>query len=256
MSQVGRWIAPLRTTDGARARLVCVPHCGGGTAGFRGLAAQLPDDIDVAVALLPGREGRRREPLERRMEPVVAQLLAALADLPPLPTALLGRCAGAYVAHELALELALRHTPAAHLFALAASGPEGAPRDLGMHRASTPQLLDFLRKQGMIPPVIVDDPSVFAVFEPVIRADFEILETSRHRPGLVGCPVTSIGARDDPSADVPSLFDWQQTTRDRFDLHLLNGDHSFADEDSDAVVRVVVDALRRSPAAAPIAVPA
>ncbi|MBE7158320.1 MAG: phosphoglycerate kinase, partial [Rhodospirillales bacterium] len=61
------------------------------------------------------------------------------------------------------LELALRHTPAAHLFALAASGPEGAPRDLGMHRASTPQLLDFLRRQGMIPPVIVDDPSVFAV---------------------------------------------------------------------------------------------
>jgi len=63
---------------------------------------------------------------------------------------------------------------------------------------------------------------------PVIRADFELVETYRYsaeEPLL--CPITAFGGIRDTDAPQHNLLPWRKHTCSEFKLHLLSGDHFF-----------------------------
>lgn len=239
-----RWIVRLVPGGPAHVRLVCIPHAGGGTAAFRALADSMREEIEVCVALLPAREGRRREPVERDMSRVVDSLVAALDEQPDLPCALLGHCYGAYTAFELARRLEALNRPPVRVFACAAPGPAVAPRELGIHRLPAGEFIGFLRRQGVTPEAVLADPSVFEIFEPAIRADFELFETCPYRPDRpLDAPITVIGARDDASVEFDSMLDWRRETGAGFTFRLLGGDHAFFAKETPAIAHGIASDL-------------
>jgi surfactin synthase thioesterase subunit len=242
------WIARLRPSGSAATRLFCFPHAGGGGATFRNWGPDLPDGVDMCAIRLPGRESRLREPLVTRMDDLVGQLVGDLPELLDLPYALFGYCSGALTAFELARRLQEAGRPPAHLFVCACPSPVSVERDSGVHKMSGTELADHLRALGIIPPTIIDDPGLFALFEPSVRADYEVFETDTYRPGEpLPVPITVFGADADPSTSVPTLLRWQEETSGEFTMRLFRGDHSFFERDRQSIMRTVAAELAAVP---------
>jgi surfactin synthase thioesterase subunit len=89
--------------------------------------------------------------------------------------------------------------------------------------------VDYLRRMAVMPESILADPALFAVFEPGIRADFEVLEAEPYVPGApLDVPVTALGSRGDASVPLGDLADWSGHTAGDFALRLFaGGGHAF-----------------------------
>ncbi|KQS63658.1 thioesterase II family protein [Modestobacter sp. Leaf380] len=238
------WVVRLRPTGTATSRLICLPHAGGGGSTFRGWGDGLPPGVDLCAVRLPGRESRLREPLVTRMGDLVSQLVGGLSDQLDLPYALFGYCSGALTAFELARLLEQTGRPPAHLFVCACPSPSSVRRDSAVHRMSSTDLADHLRALGVVPPVIIDDPGLFALFEPSVRADYEVFESDTYRPGdPLRVPVTVFGALDDVTTSVETMMRWREETTGDFTLRLFPGDHAFFDRRRASIVQLVAAEL-------------
>jgi medium-chain acyl-[acyl-carrier-protein] hydrolase len=223
------WIVRLGQVTRPRLRLLCIPQAGGGPVTFRSLAPELPDDIELLALRLPGRESRRREAPLRDMGEAVSAVLAALAEYEDLPLALFGYCSGAYLMVELAREILRARQPwLRRLFACGACGPAQVDRTRRVYAMQDAEFKDYLRASGIMPALILEDPSLFSIFEPAIRADFEMWETATYRPGPpMAVPITVIGGRADPVVEFEELIEWREHTAAEFTMRIFPGGHGF-----------------------------
>jgi medium-chain acyl-[acyl-carrier-protein] hydrolase len=222
------WMVRLGQSSWPRVRLLCIPQSGGGPATFRPLAGELPGDIDLLALRPPGRESRRHEAPVTTMDDLIKAVLAALDEYAELPLALFGYCSGAYAMVELAREIIKTGRPLLRLFACAACGPAQANRGRRVHAMPDAELRDYLRSYGIMPAEILDDPALFRIFEPAIRADFETWETAPYLPGPpLPVPITVIGGRTDPMIEFDELLEWRQHTSAEFTLRIFPGGHGF-----------------------------
>lgn len=240
------WIARLRPASDSQLRLICLPHAGGGAATFRGFAEDLSADIDLCAVRLPGRESRLREPPVRKMDELVGLLAENLEELFDVPYALFGYCSGALTAHELTRYLvASGARPPAALFACACPSPETVLRDSGVHRMGGDELREHLSALGIIPDTILKTPGLFDMFEPSVRADYEVYETQDHvRDKTLNVPISVFGATEDPSTTEPTLLDWRTETTNVFSMRLYPGDHGFFEQDRKSLTAAVDNDLR------------
>jgi surfactin synthase thioesterase subunit/acyl carrier protein len=216
-----------RTVTAARLVAYTVPPVGAGAGVHRELAQSVASDIDVLTLRLPGREKRREEPPLPTVADCVDDLAGRVAaDVAGhgLPYVLVGDCATGLLAYELAraLELAAGPAPAA-LLAVAGRSPRYGYRDGRRHLAPVGQLRDEVAASGLVPPEITADPAVFALFEPVVRADLAACETYRWdgRP-LASVPVVVLL----PAGCLaePSFTSWQEATRAGLRMVPMAGD--------------------------------
>ncbi|MCL5743582.1 MAG: thioesterase domain-containing protein, partial [Acidobacteria bacterium] len=107
----GAWFRSLDLPAGARTRLICLPHAGGGTAAYQRWAGRLGAEIAVYPAILPGRETRGAEKPFDCMESLVEALGTALLPHAGAPFALFGHSMGAAIGFELARWLRRRQAP-------------------------------------------------------------------------------------------------------------------------------------------------
>jgi surfactin synthase thioesterase subunit len=208
---------------------LCIPQAGGGPVTFHSLAPELPDDIELLALRLPGRESRRREAPVRDMGEAVSAVLAALQEYADLPLALFGYCSGAYLMVELAREIIrARRLALRRLFACGACGPAQVDRTRRVYAMPDAEFKDYLRAFGIMPALILDDPGLFSIFEPAIRADFETWESAPYVPGQpMAVPITVIGGRADPMVDFEELLEWREHTADEFTMRIFPGGHGF-----------------------------
>lgn len=240
------WIARLRPASDGQLRLICFAHAGGGAATFRGWVNDLPEDIDLCVVRLPGRESRLREPQVRKMGELVGLLREALDELFDVPYGLLGYCSGALTAFSLARYLTdVAARPPAALFACACPSPALVLRDSGVHELGKGELTEHLSELGIIPETILSTPGLFDMFEPSVRADYEVYETDAYVPGKpLELPISVFGGTEDPSTTVPTLLGWREETVRPFSLRLFQGGHGFFEDDRRAIATAVSNELR------------
>lgn len=244
------WIARLRPASSGQLRLICFAHAGGGAATFRGFAQDLPEDIDLCVVRLPGRESRLREPPVRKMGELVGLLGEALDELLDVPYGLFGYCSGALTAFEFArYQRESGGRPPAVLFACACPSPAMVLRDSGAHALAKPGLVEHLAALGIIPDTILNTPGLFDMFEPSVRADYEVYETDEYREAPpLDLPISVLGATGDPSTTVPTLLGWREETMRDFSLRLFPGDHGFFEKDRRSLTATVSGELRAAAA--------
>lgn len=238
------WIARQRPAKPGAVPLVCIAHAGGGAATFRGWGDELPDTVDLIALRLPGRESRLREEPLRKMDALVPAIQAGCADLLAQPCALFGYCSGALVAFELARALQRAGRPPCHLFVCACPAPAHVVRDSAVHRLTGGALTEHLRALGIMPPTVLDDPDLMALFEPAVRADYEVFETAPyHTASALDLPITVFGGDLDPSTSVPTLLEWRAETSMDFLLRLYRGDHSFFQTNRRSMIGTVAHEL-------------
>lgn len=187
-----------RLRDGAGPTVLCFPHAGGQSLGFRELAAQLAGGLAIYAVDPPGH-GWAPGPASESIEELVTTYRA---HLPPalLGGVLLGHSMGGYVA--LALAAALPSPP--HAVIVGATRPPRRRADYtALSQLDDDALQATLDVPGS-PPAIL-----FEQFRDVVRADLRAFDRfTAPRMPLAG-PLLAVGGLDDPLCRAEHMFDWR-----------------------------------------------
>ena len=239
---------------GARARLVCLPYAGGRSTVFHGWKDALGPEVDVRVAVLPGRETRLREPSIERVHQLVPLLSDGLRDEIEPPYSIFGHSLGALVAYELAQHQLATGRPMPERLLVSARRPPQLPQhetrlrflDDAAFAAEVHRLFDS------IPDEVRRDRELLTLLLPALRADFTMLETYVYWPEPpLNLPIHAFGGADDPWATPAEVLAWGALTRGPFDAETLPGGHLFLQGAPARLLSLVRERLSRPAGSAP-----
>ncbi|HEY1809446.1 MAG TPA: alpha/beta fold hydrolase [Acidobacteriaceae bacterium] len=213
-------------------RLFCIPNAGNGPSAFRGWAPLLAPEIEATVVELPGRESRFREKPYERMEPLVADLAAAVIDCqgPDQPFAFFGNSLGSVIAFETLHEIRRRTgREALHLFVSAAGAPHCQPPLPPMGHLCDRELVRAVdERYGGIPAQVLADAEFLAAILPTLRADICLLEAyQRRQPVPLSCPVTAFAGLRDATVPLEHVDAWREQTCGEFERFFLDEGHLY-----------------------------
>lgn len=223
------WLAGPRLNPAAALRLFCFPYAGGGALTYRHWSKNLPAQVEVCAVQLPGRGSRLREPPFTRMEPLVKAVLHELRSYLDKPFAFFGHSMGAVISFELARLLRREHaTLPVHLFVSGRCAPQLSKPKLPTYGLPNAEFIEELLRLKGTPPEVLNHPDLMQVVLPLLRADFELIETYTytHEPPL-SIPVTAFGGLADLDISRENLGGWRAQTTAAFSLRMLSGDHFF-----------------------------
>lgn len=177
---------------------------------------------------LPGRGRRAGEALRYSLEELADDAYAQLrGNLDKGRYALFGHSMGAALAYLCLLRIRSAGLPLPEALFLSGKAAPGVIQDKGRHRLPRPEFLEMLRAMGGCPPEILQHQELIDYFEPILRADFQAIETWRHRQEepLQVPLVVLVGRDDEVTRDKATA--WSQVTSGEFRLHEFDGDHFF-----------------------------
>ena len=234
---VAEWIVCPQPRPEARVRLLCIPYAGGGTNVYRAWRNLLPQEVELCLAQLPGREVRFKEPALDRAEPILEALASDLARLRRLPLVLFGHSMGALLAFELARRLeAEGGLGLAYLCVSGRAAPHLGDRE-PLHALPEEEFIRALRRLNGTPEEVFASAELMRLVLPVVRADLAVDETHAFAPSAsVGCPVLALGGTRDALVSKGALEGWRTYARGAFRAAFCEGDHFFLNQNRTAVL--------------------
>lgn len=227
------WLDWLSRPPGARARLLCLAHSGGGKEAFRAWPARLPD-VEICAASLPGR-GRRiaERPMTDAVE-VASALATSLERDGAGGWVVFGHSTGAIIGFELMRELRRRGLGLARALIASASGAPDLPARTALHRLPDAELVEVLKKLDGNSGQVLDHPELRELFLPIIRADAELGESYRfvEAPPLEVRLAAYAGVLD-PHVPVQDVAAWARHGTNA-QVRRFAGGHFYFNDDADA----------------------
>ncbi|MDQ3153558.1 MAG: alpha/beta fold hydrolase [Actinomycetota bacterium] len=242
-----RWVQHPRPNPGAGLRLVCLTYSGGRASAFAGLAADLPDGVEVVAIELPGHGRRLTEVPCTRLQPLVDGVVDVLTEQVAPPFVLLGYSMGALLGLEAAREFARRGVRGPSALIVAAATPPHLPTTgPPLHDLPRSDLLAWLAGLDHARTALLENEELVDLILPVLRADLAAGETYLHQPAppLV-CPVAAFGGRADTAVSREALGSWGELTVGGFSATVLDGGHFFLDAPGGAFARALTTELER-----------
>ncbi|MFF0087446.1 thioesterase II family protein [Streptomyces canus] len=225
-----RWIVRRRELPAPRLRMICFAYAGGSASVFHSWQGLLPADVEVCAVQLPGHETRMAETPLRRMDDLVPPLTRELAEVvADVPFVTFGHSLGAAVSFEFVRRLRANGGPSPEqMFVSGRRPPHIRVRERTVHDLPEDEFVAVLTRLNGTPREVLERPEVLELVLPMVRADFELSETYRYRPGLpLDCPVTAFAGLSDLGVPLADVADWARHTTGAFTLRTLPGDHFF-----------------------------
>ena len=222
--------------------LYCLPHAGGNSFFYRTFAPLCPEYVQISPLELPGRGRRSREPLCGSMEALADDLFPQIAANKG-PYALFGHSMGAILAYLLAQRAACEGVRLPEvLFLSGAPAPTGTSVQ-ARHHLPRDAFLEMLRELGGCPPEVLAEPALLEYFEPILRADFEAVDT--WQPGLMSSlplPFVVLSGNRDVIGECDQLA-WGDRTSVGLTLHEFEGGHFFIQQHWGLIAEIVGESL-------------
>ena len=241
------WLLCPRPNPNASLRLFCFPYAGGAAGIFHRWGEYLPPSVELYAVQLPGRGSRLLE-LPFKSLPLLVQ--AAGKELLPYldkPSSFFGHSMGATIGFELARFLSKEHDiKPAHLFVSGRRAPHLIDTEPMTYHLEQSQFLDELRRLNGTPKDVLDHSELMQLLEPVLRKDFEMIQTYVYTPGPpLDCSITAFGGLEDKNVKREDIEAWRQHTTARFSLQMFSGDHFFLHEAQMSLLESVSRELQR-----------
>nr|AGS49545.1 putative thioesterase [uncultured bacterium esnapd8] len=225
-----RWFAGVSRGEGKECALYAFPHAGGGVATVHGLCVELADAFDTFGVRLPGRESRLSDPVVTVMPQLADQLFTELVrHAQGRPVVLYGHCSGSAIAYEVA-----RRMDPAQVRGLAVSS-HPAPGSVRREPTWALPRREFLKQvvtDGYLPPEIIANEELLDIYEPAVRADYELVETyelelfAGGTVERISAPMVAVYGREDPTIDPVHIGAWSALTTGPFRVVPLAGGHN------------------------------
>jgi medium-chain acyl-[acyl-carrier-protein] hydrolase len=250
-SNSNNWFVCPQAKAEAETRLVLFPYAGGGPAVFRTWSAKLPNPIEAWIAHYPGRGSRHQEPPIKQIITLAERLSRAIQPLLDKPCAFFGHSLGGLVAFELTRYLHRNNLPQPQiLFVSACRAPHLPDPYPPIHALPNMEFIISLQQLNGIPFELLQQSDVIHLLLPILRADFEAIETYVYTPDepSLGCPIVAFGGLDDPSASKECIEGWGLHTNSSFRSRYFPGDHFFINTARDSVIAAILTEVTSSDA--------
>lgn len=213
----------------APMRLFCFSFAGGGAASYHSWSSELSPHIEVCPILLPGRDGRLKEPFITDFGIACEQISDAIVDFLDKPFLIYGHSLGALMAYQVVINLRSKGLKLPqHCFFSAHRSPDlPYPHPL-TEQASDQDLIDWLIQHDGIPKQILDNQDILDFMLPRIKADLKLCE-SYHCQNIapLAMPITSYRGKDDHMVTEQEMSGWKNQTTNLFRYQQVLGDHLF-----------------------------
>jgi len=221
-------------------------HFSGGNAySLKGLFAGLEAAFDIELLELPGRGRRLDEDLLYTRDEAVADLLRQIRERRTgVPYLVYGHSMGAELGFIIVKEQELANDPPLYFIPTGNAGPNIHKREM-LGRLPRAEFFAMLREMGGLTDAILEDEELMEFFEPILRADFQLLEDAEqvHIDFAIDTPVLAMmGAGEKYAADIAN---WKSYTRGHFDSRLMEGNHFFIHHHGAAIRQAVRDCFRK-----------
>ncbi|WP_261640294.1 thioesterase II family protein [Erwinia mallotivora] len=212
--------------------LIC-PFAGGSASAFRGWQASLPAGISMSLAVWPGRDHRMRETCATSIDALADDLLQqpCFTQWPPRQLIIVGHSMGAQVAFAACRRLEQRNTPPRGLVLSGCHAPHLRGRRPISHLADA-EFIAQLVAMGGCAQELIDEPTLWPVFMPMLRADFTATE-AWHDPRLpqpaerLQTPTLLVCGSADAEASANEVAAWQAWLRCHHGPVSVAGDHFY-----------------------------
>lgn len=240
------WILRPKPNPGASFRLFCFPCAGGLPSRFNAWSKHLFPDIEVCSVQLPGRGKRIQEPCIKEWTVLIDKITLAMQDSLDLPFAFFGHSLGALISFEVTHRLCHNHNLLPqHVFMCSCGGPS-TPITPPFISSLPTQLFvkELSERYQAIPPMIQEDARLLKLFLPSLRADFKLFETYSYASKTpLHCPITAFSGLQDLAVTQPDLLNWQRETSKDCNLHFLQGNHFFLDDQIQLISEKILEAV-------------
>ncbi|WP_116248122.1 thioesterase II family protein [Nocardiopsis sp. FIRDI 009] len=228
-------------------RLFLMHHAGGSHVVYRPWLPHLPPEWEVCLLDAPGRGRLTGQPIPSDAGELVDYLWSGIEPLTDRPVAFFGHSMGALVVYELVRGLGRRGGAPPSWVGLSGWCPRRHADGAGTHLLPTPELRRSVASLGGLPAELIEDTELWALFEPVIRADYRLVD--RWAPGAGawprGVPVSLFGGTRDTVATPGDLDSWRHREFAHAPRpHLFEGGHFYFQGRVGEVVRWLADDLR------------
>ena len=136
---------------------------------------------------------------------------------------------GALIAFELARKLRREnHRLPVHLFISGRAAPQHLTDGTHMYDLPEADFVEEVKRLNGTPREVLEHPELRNLVLPLLRSDFEVVQTYRYVPEpKLDCPISAFGGLEDLDATHTHLEGWSEHTSAAFTLDMLPGDHFF-----------------------------
>lgn len=223
-------------------RLFVLHHAGGSHLLYRNWPDRLPDTWDVRLLDAPGHGHLLDQPRITDAHRLADFLLRSIEPELTCPYALFGHSMGALVTYEITRLLVDRGLPLPVWVGISARvAPQLAGERSWYHDLSDDELRTRLKQLGGTPGGILDDPDLWAVYEPIIRADLRLVENWRPAPDAAPLPValSAYAGGADRSSSPARMTGWEEHSEHFLGLRVFDGGHFYFVDDPGPLLRQI-----------------
>lgn len=205
--------------------IILLHFAGGNCYSFQFLKPYL-EEYQLVIPELPGRGKRTSEDIINDKIRAVDDLVSQLHQQQLQGEFIIyGHSMGATLALLLCEKLEKANIHPSCLILTGSCGP-GVGKKEETYRLRGEAFKNALRKLGGISELVLQEEELFEYFEPVIRADFELLEKDSMEPvGALCVPIHAIMGADEE--DVEHIRNWQRFTTAKVITEIWPGNHFF-----------------------------
>jgi surfactin synthase thioesterase subunit len=227
-----------------KINLICIPFAGGSEHSYRAYQKKVSDFFTVKVVSLPGRGSRMKEKLLFNLDALVDDVYAQIQFELDSPYALYGHSMGALIAYLLAVKIQRAgQTRPLNLFLTGAKSPTERAGDVSRHLLPKDRFIAELRLLGGCPEEMLNDEEMLNLFEPILRADFQAVESYKLvELAIIDVPLTVIvGSAERFSYSEASA--WSKVCTCECHTLQLPGGHFFIFDHVEAILKTIAEKL-------------
>jgi surfactin synthase thioesterase subunit len=230
-----------------RPKLIAIPYAGGNAISYRALKPHLERDLDFLTLEAPGHGRRLGEPFAASVDAIAVDLAEIVrAETKSSPYVLFGHSMGALLAIPLVRALRDKGAPLPSALIVSGAYPPGRRRLPNLSHLASGEFIERVAALGGLPREILAEPELMAFFEPILRSDFQLIESYRHSMAeKLAMPITLfLGQSDSIAGDEAQI--WAEETTGRFTLKIFPGGHFFVLNEVEAVAHAILQTCQMS----------
>lgn len=239
------WFACPQPNPTAETRLFIFPYAGGGPSAFHQWRKEFPDTIETQIIHYPGRGSRHNDPPIKKLSVMIEEIVKAIQPLLDKPFTFFGHSLGGLIAFELTRSLRRLNLPRpTQLFISACAAPHLPNPNPLIHTLPDDKFLESLKALNGIPSEVLQHPELLQLLLPILRADFELVETYQFESAPpLDPPIAAFGGLADPRVSREQLEGWAVHTTSNFESKFFDGNHFFINSPNGVVIRSIVAKL-------------
>ena len=220
-----------------KPQLFLLHFAGGNCYSFQFLVPYLKD-FEVICPELPGRGRRMEEALLKDFDRAVGDVYRQmLRRSPTQPFMIYGHSMGAYMALRISAMLEKDGCPPSQLFVSGNAGP-GVRESRQRYLLNQADFWQELKTLGGLPKEFFENPELFEMYEPILRADFQVAEChSLDKDDAVSIPLFAMMGSEEEN--VEHIGNWSRYTGAAFQHEVFPGGHFFIHPNAARIANII-----------------